>query len=1072
MCLHPGGNSPDLRLYVFACPIFSPRRSVPVGTNLPMYRMKRFTTLTGIVAALLFLLTPLSGQALSSFKIDLLSSDTTTFVNFQTATVEECLGVLIDNGGAGNYTNNVDATVILAAPGAAAYRLVVESFNLEADFDYLIVSTVNAGVETEAAVWTGDEPEGETYVFSGQELILRFTTDGGVVAPGFVINFECLPPEQPTAAASYNGNTPACFADFLLRDESGGFPSSWTWSLDGSVVSTQQHPLITVPAPGSYDLTLEVCNDIGCDTITYTDLLIYDPDQEGCDVLTFDNGQSLILTQCSGFAEDDGQGENGNYSNDILSRLELAVPGAIGYVLDFTLFDLEIDYDFLTLFAYDAAGNETIVGAFSGDELAGEELTINSERVRIEFFSDFSITEAGFAFSWQCIIPAAPTAAAALTSNSPSCVNSFDLVNMTAEFTDSWNWIIDGQTVSTQENPTLSVPAPGTWDVTLQVCNVTACDTVTYPALINYDPAGPGCDQVLFLDEQNYFSPLCAGRATDSGGPQGDYQNNSVSTLAIEAPEAYGYVLDFAQFSLENDADTLTITTFDEEGNETGENAYTGTELNGQELTLTAARIELIFTTDFSVTRAGFDFTWQCLLPAVPVAAFSDAPNLCSNQLVLNDRSTGGFLTYSWLLDGQEVSSLPNPIISLPDGGTYDITLITCNDLGCDTLTRTDYVTYDPANASDCADVVLGQENEAFTSACQLTITDGPGNYANFINSTLFVEAPNAIGYDIFVNSFNTEIDYDSVTILIPDETGEFIYFTSLQGEVGFQIINVPAGRMAVNFSSDESVTRPGFELFYVCKEASLVTAGYNLLPCGGNVNFFASSDVPGFTYSWDVLSDAVSLTGDNVFFSYSLDGVYEVVLTATGPDTTIVQTLFVPVTNVTIPYVTLPANIVGGVPTTLTLDNDDPTQYTSISWFIDGILRGVGPEFTYTFPAVGSYELEVVTVHSDNCNDAITYTVTVGTVGTREPLAAEGLLLFPNPATDRLTISWPAPGTEDWTIRLTDPLGRQISRLQVPATGAPLATGLDVSRLPAGLYFLRFELADGTGFTRRFIKQ
>ena len=87
--------------------------------------------------------------------------------------------------------------------------------------------------------------------------------------------------------------------------------------------------------------------------------------------------------------------------------------------------------------------------------------------------------------------------------------------------------------------------------------------------------------------------------------------------------------------------------------------------------------------------------------------------------------------------------------------------------------------------------------------------------------------------------------------------------------------------------------------------------------------------------------------------------------------------------------------------------------------------------------------------------------------LGTTADAALAGpLLLFPNPAADRLTVVLPE-AEEPATLTLTDVLGRVVLRREAPAAAVRTGEALDVHNLPAGTYALTVEQA-GRRQTRR----
>ncbi|MEM9324271.1 MAG: T9SS type A sorting domain-containing protein [Bacteroidota bacterium] len=83
--------------------------------------------------------------------------------------------------------------------------------------------------------------------------------------------------------------------------------------------------------------------------------------------------------------------------------------------------------------------------------------------------------------------------------------------------------------------------------------------------------------------------------------------------------------------------------------------------------------------------------------------------------------------------------------------------------------------------------------------------------------------------------------------------------------------------------------------------------------------------------------------------------------------------------------------------------------------------------------------------------------------------LTAPNFLIYPNPATSSITLSWDAQLDvqleKAYLLDLTS-RKREMS-FQQNGQGATV----DVRRLPSGVYLLRFELGDGSAITRKIIK-
>jgi PKD repeat protein len=72
------------------------------------------------------------------------------------------------------------------------------------------------------------------------------------------------PPGADFSANVTSGNAPLAVQ---FTDESTGDPDIWNWSFGDNATSTDQHPIHTYAASGSYTVSLTVTNDHGTDTI-------------------------------------------------------------------------------------------------------------------------------------------------------------------------------------------------------------------------------------------------------------------------------------------------------------------------------------------------------------------------------------------------------------------------------------------------------------------------------------------------------------------------------------------------------------------------------------------------------------------------------------------------------------------------------------------------------------------------------------------------------------------------------------------------------------------------------------
>lgn len=91
-------------------------------------------------------------------------------------------------------------------------------------------------------------------------------------------------------------------------------------------------------------------------------------------------------------------------------------------------------------------------------------------------------------------------------------------------------------------------------------------------------------------------------------------------------------------------------------------------------------------------------------------------------------------------------------------------------------------------------------------------------------------------------------------------------------------------------------------------------------------------------------------------------------------------------------------------------------------------------------------------------------------TVGIHELESITNISLFPNPATDKLFVSYTTEKPQALSIRITDVTGKEVMQTPLQGVAGPNLLPLDVATLENGAYFI--TISDGTSSkTTRFIK-
>jgi hypothetical protein len=85
---------------------------------------------------------------------------------------------------------------------------------------------------------------------------------------------------------------------------------------------------------------------------------------------------------------------------------------------------------------------------------------------------------------------------------------------------------------------------------------------------------------------------------------------------------------------------------------------------------------------------------------------------------------------------------------------------------------------------------------------------------------------------------------------------------------------------------------------------------------------------------------------------------------------------------------------------------------------------------------------------------------------------AAPTLTVFPNPSQGQLTVQLTGQMGQDYKLRLTNILGREVRLLALRPEQAPVGLTVDLAGLPSGLYFYSLLVNDKVVSTKRLTLQ
>jgi PKD repeat protein len=456
----------------------------------------------------------------------------------------------------------------------------------------------------------------------------------------------------------------------------------------------------TYLASGTYTISLEACNSLGCDVVEWADYVEVVLDCYSQNIPAHGNE---IVTVCEGTIYDSG-GPTENYLEGNFGSLTIAPPGATSISITFNEFNYEEHSDFL--YVYDGDQNTgTLLGAFTGTSLQGQTLTSSTGVLTIQEYTDHFLNLSGFVATFSCVSnPKPPEPEFSIVSASVCANEPVFFVDESLDFPSSWFWEFGDGGTSNEQNPFHIYNASGTYTVSLTVCNTFGCNTLLQDITIDIDP------DCLIENMPNNAQQLifgCFGTLYDSGGADGNYLNNNNASTTIYST-AGPITLEFIEFDYET-FDALVII----DGASLTDpiiGYFNGNELP-ESITSTGNAITIVEITDFSVAESGFQINYSCdgiSRPLQGIVIIND--EICDGKRSFSADSEGTLDTWYWDFGDGQTSTEANPEHEFSQHGAYEISLVACQDNVCDTMQTMIYSNKLVPEIGAPDTVALGQE--------------------------------------------------------------------------------------------------------------------------------------------------------------------------------------------------------------------------------------------------------------------------------------------------------------------------------------------------------------------------
>lgn len=386
--------------------------------------------------------------------------------------------------------------------------------------------------------------------------------------------------------------------------------------------------------------------------------------------------------------------------------------------------------------------------------------------------------------SAKTIIIVYPKINANFTYSIVPCSDSVKFTNtsVTTATAQTSNWTFGDATSSTTLNPIHTYTASGTYTVTLIASTGFCSDTIKKPVTV-----------ALFNPFAANGGAFCYGQSTTtlsaSGGTSYSWQPSATLSSSI----------------IPNPVASPTTTTI-----------YSVTITN-------------------SVSGCAATLTTQVTVNPKPIADFTFTMNLCGGGVNYFDASTFSITAWQWSLGNAQTSTLQNPYLFYPSGGTYTIDLIVTNIFGCkDTVNKPITVSAPPpvsvsSNTNMCVGGYVqlnatGGYAYQWSPASSLSGTNVPNPIASpsvTTNYTVTIFTVNGIG-DSCKLVLNTTVNVNQVSAIPvavaanPD--------TVVKGNSSILTVTVSPGATATWFPASSTFPQTGYTVTTVPQHTTTYT--------------------------------------------------------------------------------------------------------------------------------------------------------------------------------------------------------------------------------------------------------
>jgi Zn-dependent metalloprotease len=976
-------------------------------------------------------------------------------------------GILYDSGGpSGSYNISQNCTLLIQPNCAIDVSLSFTQFATESCCDFI---TIYDGISTSSPLLlnsSGASIPASVTANSGKMLIV-WRSDGSVNLAGFAAQWTSTlaNPLPPVASFSHQYTNPPLATPIQFTDQSTNTPISWEWNFGDGNTSNLRNPIHSYSASGTYTIQLiahncvssdtlieniniqsspvistnpvSISTSLGCNDTIVIPMTIYNT---GSGDLVFNingtdsNSPVSILAMTYGV---DMSTEYPNTINAISSGFSNYTVTTTGTIIDTVLHSALIDKDVL-LFPEQETGNSAHYPAIA--PIVQNFMNAGGVVIVCGVYGSSNLTQ-------NMIYELGLFTGAYVTYSSTG----------TAYVSDTTDDLMDG--------------VPLTFSLSNQsfMHNITNTDKVELVSsnsndLVTYRNYGQGKAIYIGFD---YFAVNAENQRIISNAVR--YANSSKLPNWLSVDTTSGILVP-------GDSTIIYLTFIS--------NGLAGGTYTSNLYLYSNDSINPIDSIPISMTISNglcANFTFS-------------SPSICSGQVAFTDVTLNSPTTWTWKFGDGNTSSQQNPIHYYNTTGTYDVKLIACNGVNCDSLEKTVSITgvvgpvtasCEPMTTGNCCG--MGIYNVTFNTINNTT-SDGIDGYSDYTcTSNTTVTSGSSYNLSVRTGTSYSEnvrawIDFNNNGIL--EDVSETVMvsnniYTNHSATVVIPNTSVTNRPLRMRVSSDyytSTLMGPCDDQTYGQAEDYTIFIEPNTSPpqanftvnvintCAGQVSFTDNSGNTPTSWQWD-FGDGATSTIQNPTHQYTLPGTYTVSLLATNPfgsNTTTRQTTV----NVLASSMSIGNNRYVGESI---LYSSNATGATGYLWdFGDGYLSSLAnPSHTYT--AIGTYYVSL-TVSNSQCTTTILDTILIGINDVKE---IDGLFSFdltPNPFSNELSIQYQLNSQKSITLQAYDLLGKSIINLVIDQIQSPGNYTYTFSPPAAGVYFIKFS-GDKESIVRRVVK-